>query len=70
MDSSRDSISRKAITEGASSTMRTRFLSLSESTTSKMAQPKSVETGESSASAAQNQLKANANGVANYELPW
>lgn len=34
-----------------------------------MAQPKSVETGESSASA-QNKLKANANGVADYELPW
>lgn len=36
----------------------------------KMVQPKAPEVGESSKTAAQQQLKANANGVANYELPW
>lgn len=35
-----------------------------------MVGPKAPETGESSKSAALGQLKANANGAVNYELPW
>jgi len=35
-----------------------------------MAVTKAAEAGESSKSAALGQLKANANGAANYELPW